>query len=114
MSDLISRSGLYNKLVELEDMARKRVLDTTTNSPCYMRYVTQLTERTNFKYMVADAPTIEAVPIKHGKWKICLDEFDCEYIACSLCGSEFYDEDNYTFDTPYNFCPNCGAKMKGE
>lgn len=45
MSDLISRSALYNKMVELEDMARKRVVDMPINSPCYMRYVAQLNER---------------------------------------------------------------------
>jgi hypothetical protein len=57
MSDLISRSDLYNKLVELETLARNRVLDTPTNSPCYQRYVAQMNERTMFKELVADMQT---------------------------------------------------------
>lgn len=57
MGDLISRSDLYNKLVELETLARNRVLDTPTNSPCYQRYVAQMNERTMFKELVADMQT---------------------------------------------------------
>lgn len=54
MSDLISRSAIYNKLIELETLARDRVLDTPTNSPCYQRYVAQLNERTALKHLIAD------------------------------------------------------------
>ena len=57
MSDLISRSALYNKLVELETLARNRVLDTPINSSCYQRYVSQMNERTRLKELVADLPT---------------------------------------------------------
>lgn len=66
MSELISKGALYKKIAEMEDLARKRVLDTPTNSPCYMRYVAQLNERTAFKHMIADEPTIEALPIPDG------------------------------------------------
>ena len=57
MSDLISRSALYNKLVELETLARNRVLDTPINNPCYQRYVSQMNERTMLKELVADLST---------------------------------------------------------
>lgn len=57
MSDLISRSALYNKIKELENLALERVLDTPTNNPCYQRYVAQMNERTLFKQMVIDEPT---------------------------------------------------------
>ena len=78
MSDLISRSALYAEIAEKEELARKRVLDTPTNSPCYMRYVAQLNERTAFKHMVADTPTIEAVPVVEVN-KI-IDEFYSEVL----------------------------------
>lgn len=55
--DLISRSEVYNRLLELEELARNRVLDTPTNSPCYMRYVAQLNERTALKHLIADIET---------------------------------------------------------
>lgn len=48
-----------------------------------------------------------------GKWKIKTDDFDCEYVMCSVCKEEFYPADDDTVDATPNFCPNCGARMKG-
>ena len=61
--------------------------------------------------LISDAPTVDAVEVVHGEWIMCEDENDCEYIECPLCGEQFYDGDNDTFDKPWNYCPNCGAKM---
>ena len=47
-----------------------------------------------------------------GEWTKHIDEWDCEYVKCSCCGEELYDSDGDTIDRFYNFCPNCGAKMK--
>lgn len=60
MNDLISRKYLYDKMLEKEELARQRVLDTPTHSPAYLRYVAQLNERTALKHEIADAPVIEA------------------------------------------------------
>ena len=49
---------IYADMSEREELARRRVIDCPSNSPCYMRYVTQLNERTAFKEMLFDAPTI--------------------------------------------------------
>ena len=49
---------IYADMKEKEELARQRVIDTPTNSPCYMRYMAQLNERTAFKEMLYDAPTI--------------------------------------------------------
>ena len=49
---------IYVDMKEKEELARQRVIDTPINGPCYMRYVTQLNERTAFKEMLYDAPTI--------------------------------------------------------
>lgn len=46
-----------------------------------------------------------------GEWEF-VEEEDFIYCLCkcSACGKEvFFDVD----DKRYNFCPNCGAKMKG-
>ena len=51
---------------------------------------------------------------KHGRWEIIVDDYDCEMMQCSCCGSEFYDGDNDTVDCLHNYCPNCGAKMDGD
>lgn len=45
-------------------------------------------------------PTIDAVPVKHGKWEV-----TPVYIKCSECGESF-------MLIPQNYCPNCGAKME--
>ena len=58
--------------------------------------------------------TVDAVEVAHGEWIMVIDENDCECIECPLCGEQFYDGDNDTFDKPYNYCHNCGAKMDGD
>lgn len=56
-----------------------------------------------FCNLVDAAPTIEAEPVKRGKWFY--DEIADEYLVfrCSACDIPS------TLDTPY--CPWCGAKM---
>lgn len=64
--------------------------------------------------MVDDAPTIDAVPVKHGHWiGIEFDGYADGYPVydvweCSVCGNEIYGE-----DTP-DYCCDCGAKMDEE
>lgn len=57
------------------------------------------------------APTIEAEPVKHGKW-IPVNN-DRGGHKCDICGvyasSWATGEEHLT-----NFCPNCGAKMDGD
>lgn len=64
--------------------------------------------------------TVGAEPVKHGKWEekeTYLNEGDCEITEwqsarCSKCGKYHTTPYMYSFDN-FNFCPNCGAKMKG-
>ena len=58
---------IYADISEKEELARQRVIDTPTSSPCYMRYVAQLNERTAFKEMLYDAPTIIEKAESEGK-----------------------------------------------
>lgn len=59
--------------------------------------------------MISNAPTIDAVPVVHGRWRINKQFADYE---CSACG-------HGDIISPYfkrlklNYCPNCGAKMDG-
>lgn len=52
---------LYNQIVEKEELARQRVIDTPSRlpngdiNPYAIRYATQLDERTAFKFMLTDA-----------------------------------------------------------
>ena len=52
---------------------------------------------------VRDAPTIDAEPVRHGKWI----KFHDELSKCSLCNYPTYTRWNQT-----DYCPNCGAKME--
>lgn len=57
--------------------------------------------------------TADVVEVKHGKWTIKRDEYDCEYMVCSCCGECFYDGDNDTVDRTPKYCSECGAIMDG-
>jgi hypothetical protein len=49
--------------------------------------------------------------VKHGKWKMGIDEADYEYGTCSVCGYIEWDAFGHG-DYPF-FCSRCGAKMDG-
>ena len=67
---LIDADALYEQIVKKEESARQRVLDTPSRmpngnfNPSEVRYATQLDERTQTKFMIADAPTVDAIPIE--------------------------------------------------
>ena len=54
--------------------------------------------------MVEDAPTIDAEPVRHGRWIFDSGVDYCE--KCSECKSS--KPPHYISD---NYCPTCGAKM---
>ena len=53
-----------------------------------------------FLYEIVHEPTIEAEPVRHGKWII-----EDGHVCCSECGE---------ISKEYNYCPNCGARMDEE
>ena len=60
-------------------------------------------EITNCIAEVVNAPTIKP---KRGKW---IENTRHESIRCNLCG-HYFNRALY----PKNYCPNCGADMRGE
>ena len=66
-----------------------------------------LAERTAFKHDLMDAPTIDR---PQGEWIKHIDDlFPCESTQeCSICHAEQFINGNDD-----NYCPNCGARMKG-
>ena len=64
---------------------------------------------------IADAPTVEAVPVVHGRWVMTLYTTTSKSgrviankkFACSVCGYGNGRKQS-------NYCPNCGAKMDGD
>ena len=58
---------------------------------------------------IDEAPTIDAEPVRHGKW--IYKEFEQSkvgYYECSECGYVAFNEKSC------HYCYNCGAKMEGE
>lgn len=61
---------------------------------------------TNYTTLILrEAPTIEAEPIRHGRWIKRPDERICPF--CNDRHSYFGGKDK-------NYCPNCGARMDEE
>ena len=63
---------------------------------------------------IEDAPTIDAEPVKHGKW-LTTDAYP-HHLYCSACYKTYLANNEWldTLDVPTNYCPNCGAKMDEE
>ena len=66
-------------------------------------------EHNHFLLMISDAPTIEAEPIRHGKWLLECEPDGTPYcFHCSVCDDDFSYIDVMS---GYERCPHCGAKM---
>lgn len=64
-------------------------------------------------YEIENAPTVDAVPVRHGKW---IDDgqhadfFPHHEWRCSECGEQVLE----IGEPWYVYCPNCGADMRGD
>lgn len=58
-----------------------------------------------FPRMIDNAKTINAEP-KTGRWRVAKNKGATRYYVCSECDG--------VGDTTMNYCPNCGADMRGE
>ena len=69
--------------------------------------------------IVAGIPAADVAPVVHGRW-IVKKEWRLgrwvKWLECSNCGEHEDNFDMYEmmpFCEPYDYCPNCGAKMDG-
>lgn len=88
MSDLISREALCEFCLNTKDR--------TVDANDIMRFPSAEPER------------------KKGEWIEQDDGWDGIYYECSECREAFTLMDGTPKDNLYNFCPNCGADMKGD
>jgi hypothetical protein len=67
-----------------------------------------------FLKSIDEAPTIEAEPVRHGRWEHGYN--NGQYgIWCSECRAGFAYSDNYeVIAASHNYCPNYGAKKDKE
>lgn len=59
--------------------------------------------------LLEKAPTVDAVPVVHGRWALNKKYGDYE---CSECGQGDVKAMDFT-NLKMRYCPNCGAKMDG-
>lgn len=114
LKDLIE-IGIYTEDEAIEHLKREKCWDCFHRFACesWIRHGEILYD--DFDYSVDGCPyhitKEEVTEIIYGEWEIYTDEYDCEYMRCSICGEEFYPVDEDTVDTTPNYCQSCGAKM---
>lgn len=82
MSDLISRCELFNRLAPVQTLGEAYGI-------------------------IQEMPTVDAVPVRRGKW-----EWDGEAFVCSACGSGYEGQPTMMGKPMFEFCPVCGADMR--
>ena len=97
--------AMYHKSFEVYDGR------TMWNSGCWIRYKI-------YEEASREAPTVEAVPVRHGKW-IDTETFNRPWFRhhifkCSVCGNTLDMDGVNAGRGDANYCPNCGSKMDGE
>lgn len=60
--------------------------------------------------LVEDAPTIDAVKVRHGHW-IPADIYHENVYVCSVCHADIAVPINFDYRPTYKYCPMCGAKQ---
>ena len=98
MAEYIDKGALYEKIAQLEEIARNRYLDNPSNSPAYQRYIAQMQERTALKHLIADFPAVDAVPVVRCK--------DCRWRGIEECAMFYRCEcgEQHTWETDNDFC----------
>lgn len=96
---LIDADAFYKKIEEI----RMEYLEEDTLSS---KFAAEIIETVMDSYL-QDAPTIEAEPVKRGKW---VKDESRDMLRCSVC-KNFCVENWYYW---LRYCPDCGARMDGE
>lgn len=86
-----------------------------TRQECTLTYEYDGCEACVYVREIEDEPTVDAEPVRHGRWERIM-EFNCNPYEseieekCSICGRCVQ---RYGTQPQDNYCPNCGANMKG-
>ena len=78
-----------------------------------------LVERYGISGVIDSQQTVDAVPVRHGKWLYGESESGQDGYYCSHCMGHvrWYGKaggQSIDFISDYHYCPNCGARMDAE
>ena len=83
----------------------KHLSPTGESIVCELDLSTVSWESRPFDCPLIEVPSADVTEVRHGEWLP--NKYIYDALDCSICGHFVYDE-----DIP-NFCPNCGADMRG-
>ena len=72
-----------------------------------------LVERYGVSGVINAEPTVDAVPVRHGKW-IYGNDFHWFTASCNKCGYQRRTDIKADGWNQWRYCPNCGAEMWAE
>lgn len=87
--------------------AERKTIEMQENDLIYkaevIKAIKSLKYNGDFISTLIHLPTVDAVPIRHGRWIKLRESPEWDQKRCSVCGDISCCQRNY--------CPNCGAKM---
>lgn len=94
MDEYIKKQDVLNKICD-ENCAK--LYDGTCNNCRIPQIISEIN------------PSADVRPVVRGEWIECFEDYRKQLAGdrCSICGFEHYG-------SRYNFCPNCGADMRGK
>ena len=115
---LIDKNSLYEQFSDLETVALEQVEKHMNDEDLskWKLWSAILKERTAYKFDIADAPVVDAVPVKHGRWiesRAVLANSTKGTVqvyysyTCSQCGGLLGRKGDA-------YCYKCGARMDGK
>ena len=106
-NDLISRSTLLTELRSKSMLSAFPQYRTWTEMPSLERNAV-CTYANKVKGIISEAPSVDAEPVRHGRYDAGGD--------CTVCGYPMPTDDrcDAIFPDEIKYCYNCGAKMDAE
>lgn len=112
MSDPIERDEAIKLMNELADFENKRRYEHLDNRLAFHRYLHGECCYRRAADKLKKMPTVEAEPVRHGRWKEYGDYDDYgDTYECTSCGELFCMIEGTPIENGYDYCPKCGAKM---
>jgi hypothetical protein len=93
----------------------KRLIDANPLIEMYsggesMKSISESIHDEGFVHALRNAPTVDAVEVVHGRWE---KAHISGYLKCNCCKDAFIYEE-WLESGKWNYCPNCGADMRGD